>query len=589
MSKIYWVTVIMFLALAGCRTVENSTEALEDGGETEQESDPGVGPKSDTGSAADLDRDTDADGDADGDADTDTDTETDAGGDGDGDTDTDAGADSDTVAVVHDCPEPTGILALLSGEMLDAMAVDEDYFYFVSPSSRDRFVEEPDNGGDPVITYGPWLAQVIWVSKKEGVVQTGAVETREPVNRVDVENELLYLYQYDRLSSEPGLVFSVPRFGGELQDDPLAFEQPVSRVQVDGNEIFFSSDTEAGLESMNMDTGEWTRWSEDAVSQFHVGREYLFWVAEGDTGDDQIWRKPRQGGEAEVIASGPFENIRFDENHILFWTRGGAEGHAIFSFVWTDDVVGLLWLDQEVLSMPGRIESSAVTLTPDDAVTIAGDSAYVSNSKGELWRIPLESTGPSPALLETWGPFDDDDYDPWIYADEDAVYWLAGPETGVRVSDDDEIALLKTCLGVDGTPDTDLAIDPLLEALSGAGFVLEVDRIADHPDSVTFPFDPLDESAYVPVENGTLYDLSFSGDGTSVSILGTTSEEPMIGYRSRLETDVVEYDLQEGLFAGGRLVVWVDEDRLAAELTIYGSGMPIIQSERGELSPTNPL
>ena len=46
-----------------------------------------------------------------------------------------------------------------------------------------------------------------------------------------------------------------------------------------------------------------------------------------------------------------------------------------------------------------------------------------------------------------------------------------------------------------------------------------------------------------------------------------------------------QYDLDEGLFAGGRFNVWITDGAFEAEFTVYGSGVPIIRSERGFLIP----
>jgi hypothetical protein len=43
------------------------------------------------------------------------------------------------------------------------------------------------------------------------------------------------------------------------------------------------------------------------------------------------------------------------------------------------------------------------------------------------------------------------------------------------------------------------------------------------------------------------------------------------------------YELDEGTFAGGRFIVWIIDNSFEAELTIYGSGVPIVKSERGYL------
>ena len=44
------------------------------------------------------------------------------------------------------------------------------------------------------------------------------------------------------------------------------------------------------------------------------------------------------------------------------------------------------------------------------------------------------------------------------------------------------------------------------------------------------------------------------------------------------------YDLDEGTFAGGRFVVWAGEKGLQAELTIFGSAVPLRYGGRGALT-----
>ena len=55
------------------------------------------------------------------------------------------------------------------------------------------------------------------------------------------------------------------------------------------------------------------------------------------------------------------------------------------------------------------------------------------------------------------------------------------------------------------------------------------------------------------------------------------------GQKTNKDDESKFYELDEGVFAGGRFVVWINNDSFEAELTIYGSGVPIIKSERGYL------
>jgi len=111
---------------------------------------------------------------------------------------------------------------------------------------------------------------------------------------------------------------------------------------------------------------------------------------------------------------------------------------------------------------------------------------------------------------------------------------------------------------------------------------MQVDRAWDHDlADVQFPSDSLDEDDYQPVSNGTVYPVVASAGAASVSI----GEAPLLGELVASTAGTWTYDLSAGTFAGGRFVVWATLHGLQAELTIYGSGVPIVSSERGALLP----
>lgn len=114
--------------------------------------------------------------------------------------------------------------------------------------------------------------------------------------------------------------------------------------------------------------------------------------------------------------------------------------------------------------------------------------------------------------------------------------------------------------------------------LNGNNFVLKVDRVSNNPN-VQFPRDSLLESDYVATSNDIQYDVTFSVDGQIVTIEPGSISGGKIndGEESKL------YKIVEGLFAGGRFVIWKNNEDFEAEYTIYGSGIPIIRSERGNL------
>ena len=101
--------------------------------------------------------------------------------------------------------------------------------------------------------------------------------------------------------------------------------------------------------------------------------------------------------------------------------------------------------------------------------------------------------------------------------------------------------------------------------LDGNDFVLEVDRISESPD-VQFPMDDLQESDYEETNEGTQYNVAFSEDGQMVTI----GAGPIRGQKTNDGDESKLYELDEGVFAGVRFVVWLDNDNFEAELTIYG-------------------
>jgi len=114
--------------------------------------------------------------------------------------------------------------------------------------------------------------------------------------------------------------------------------------------------------------------------------------------------------------------------------------------------------------------------------------------------------------------------------------------------------------------------------LNGSSFILKVNRISQGPGA-QFPADILTESNYTATNEDIRHEVTFTADGRSVSI----SPGPVTGLKEKNSEECRFYELSDGLFAGGRFLVWIDNDEFEAEFTVYGSGVPIIRSERGIL------
>jgi hypothetical protein len=144
--------------------------------------------------------------------------------------------------------------------------------------------------------------------------------------------------------------------------------------------------------------------------------------------------------------------------------------------------------------------------------------------------------------------------------------------------------LLGACEETGGTED-----NANFSQLNDGNYILEVDRMARHPD-VQFPHEPLVENDYEETYQGNQYEVRFSANGDIVTIEGEQISgeiEIVTGSIEIEEEDSTQYELHETGYGGGRFSVWIADGHLAAEYTIYGSGVPVIQSERGRLVPVD--
>ena len=146
------------------------------------------------------------------------------------------------------------------------------------------------------------------------------------------------------------------------------------------------------------------------------------------------------------------------------------------------------------------------------------------------------------------------------------------------------IIIFLQCCSDDGPSNNSSGIDADAEfsQLNGNSYILSVNRISDHPD-VQFPFEELHEDNYVESTQDVQYEINFSDDIQTITIVSD------VLISGEIETDdeiLKNYSLTNGLFAGGRFNVWIVDKHFEAEFTVYGSGVPIIKSERGVLEPS---
>lgn len=111
-------------------------------------------------------------------------------------------------------------------------------------------------------------------------------------------------------------------------------------------------------------------------------------------------------------------------------------------------------------------------------------------------------------------------------------------------------------------------------------YAMTVTKEVTHP-KVSSPFEQIPNEQYLPSKKKSVLKLKFSKDRKKVEILprGISGELGKANDTRRV------YELRKGLFAGGRLIIQKTKTGIISTFTEFGSGVPVISSERGEIKP----
>ncbi len=111
-------------------------------------------------------------------------------------------------------------------------------------------------------------------------------------------------------------------------------------------------------------------------------------------------------------------------------------------------------------------------------------------------------------------------------------------------------------------------------------YTLKVSFEADDP-KVQFPRDVIRDEAYKPQKNGSTLKLRISEQGKKITIAGDAGT-----LVKQTATELI-YDLPEGgtVKAGAQLCLKMTADGIIGTYTTFGSGFPVLSSERGSVTP----
>ena len=108
-------------------------------------------------------------------------------------------------------------------------------------------------------------------------------------------------------------------------------------------------------------------------------------------------------------------------------------------------------------------------------------------------------------------------------------------------------------------------------------------QVANHPD-VNLPHDIIPNDQYRLVKKPKVLSFQFSENRKEVKIPSLK----VSGKLRKVDGNKRYYELTKGLFGGGSLTIEKNKSGLTATFTVFGSGVPVITSSRGDFQPTEP-
>jgi hypothetical protein len=231
-------------------------------------------------------------------------------------------------------------------------------------------------------------------------------------------------YYIHRMSKTGGTVEMVKTFSDVLR-----------RLKVVGDKMYATMWNGDGLFCYSSSRDTITTITGEKVLWFDVDEHSVFWAgAQRDSVTQMrtIWEM-KHGGEAPIKrVTDDIGDVRMMDDYICYLSdstgdlmrlhKDGGEPEILFPY--------------HPIMFSGE----------DDTYVLVGDTLYVSNCGGGLWKFPARDPVNGAKMIDKWGAFDDDDYTPKLVSDGVALYWFAGPNVNTRISDDDMGVLLKTCM-----------------------------------------------------------------------------------------------------------------------------------------------
>lgn len=304
-----------------------------------------------------------------------------------------------------------------------AINMDDNYFYFLNGvTCKSSFCDT-------------FTANIGRIDKTTGNEQSFSITVPQNVSDLFLGGDYLYLYNRNQTT-----LFRTSKTDIHDPEQVISFEYSIKSLKADGNKLYATTNsagnTVSGLFVFDISTDSLSNLINQNITWFDFDHENIYCVSSNvETREQKIYKisKNESSPTPVELSIGKWNyNFFLSDDFIYYWSD--------------DDSIKLMRISKNG-GVPEFVMTNPDSCSyDDDAFTIVDNNLFWTNLYGQLWTISLNNPSEKAVMLAQRGPYDDDDYSEWIIGNGNVLYWIAGPEIGVRAQDEDKIGVFKTIL-----------------------------------------------------------------------------------------------------------------------------------------------
>jgi hypothetical protein len=167
---------------------------------------------------------------------------------------------------------------------------------------------------------------------------------------------------------------------------------------------------------------------------FDTDSENVYWMSIDSLSNRTLWKMAHNSSSPVKLVYGQISSCKMSESDIYYW----------------DNDENLLRVSKKYGTVE-TIVSASGNLFDDNGFIVKNELLFVTDCfDATLSVCSLKSLQNRFTTLEKKGRFDEDDMNCWLWADKDALYWVAGPNEDTQISDEQWGTLFRTVVKENG-------------------------------------------------------------------------------------------------------------------------------------------